>query len=161
MIYQDHSVFLFVINIMIPRFKNEGEIADVVKGFENATISRDAWKHAEHLTVALHYLTLHDMETATAKMRDGIFRLLGAFEVDLTKEMPYHETLTIFWMRTVADFNASKNGVSLLGKANELVATYDKDYPLKFYSHEFLFSDDARAKFVEGDLNSGQSGELG
>lgn len=134
------------------RFKDEKEIADVVRGFEDASISRDAWKHAEHLTVALHYLTLHDIETATEKMRSGIFKLLGAFEVDLTKEMPYHETLTIFWMRTVADFNASKNGASLLDKANELVAEYDKDYPMRFYSREFLFSEEARAKFVEGDL---------
>ena len=37
---------------------------------------------------------------------------------------------------------------------NELVARYDKDYPLKFYSPEFLFSDEARAKFVEGDLKT-------
>ena len=55
-------------------------------------------------------------------------------------------------MRTVADFNASKNGTSLFDKANELVAAYDKDYPMKFYTREFLFSDEARAKFVECDL---------
>ncbi|MFL6375367.1 MAG: hypothetical protein ACJ73D_11925 [Pyrinomonadaceae bacterium] len=134
------------------RFKDEEEIAEVVRGFEDATISRDKWKHAEHLTVALHYLTLHDLETATAKMRDGIFRLLKAFEIDLSKEMPYHETLTVFWMSTVADFNASKNGASLLDTANELVAKYDKDYPLRFYSREYLFSDEARARFLEGDL---------
>lgn len=134
------------------RFDNEEEIYEVVRTFEDATISRDAWKHAEHLTVALHYVTLHDLETATAKMRDGIFKLLAAFEVDLTKEMPYHETLTVFWMRTVADFNASRNGTRLLPKANELVANYDKDYPLKFYSRDFLFSDEARARFVDGDL---------
>jgi hypothetical protein len=66
------------------RYKDEKEIDEVVRGFETATISRDAWKHAEHLTVALHYLTLHDIETATAKMREGIFKLLGAFGVDLT-----------------------------------------------------------------------------
>jgi hypothetical protein len=86
-------------------------------------------------------------------MRSGIFKLLTeGFEVDLSKEMPYHETLTVFWMRTVADFDASKNSASLLDKANELVAKYDKDYPLKFYSREFLFSDEARAGFVNGDL---------
>lgn len=134
------------------RFKNEDEIAEVVRSFENATVSRDAWKHAEHLTVALHYLTLHDLEAATVRMREGIFKLLAAFEVDLSKEMPYHETLTVFWMRTVADFNASKNGASLLDKANELVANYDKDYPLRFYTRDLLFSDEARAKFVNGDL---------
>ena len=76
------------------RYETESEIAEVVRTFEDATISRDAWKHAEHLTVALHYLTLHDIEAATEKMRSGIFKLLRAFEVDLTKEMPYHETMT-------------------------------------------------------------------
>ena len=134
------------------KYKDESEIASVVCGFENATISRDKWKHAEHLTVALHYLSLHDIETATEKMRSGILNLLRSFGIELSKEMPYHETLTIFWMRTVADFNASKNGSSLLDKANDLVASYDKDYPLRFYSREYLFSDEARANFVESDL---------
>lgn len=134
------------------RYKDEIEIAEVVRAFEEATISRDKWKHAEHLTVALHYLCLHDYDVAYEKMRSGIFKLLGAFGVDTAKEMPYHETLTVFWMRTVADFNASKNGGSLLDKANELVANFDKDYPLRFYSRKYLFSDVARAKFVEGDL---------
>ena len=136
----------------IMRYKTDNEIAEVVRTFEDASISRDEWKHPEHLTVALHYLCLHDMDTATEKLRSGIFKLLSSFEVDLTKEMPYHETLTVFWMCTVADFNASKNGASLLDKANELVAEYDKDYPLRFYSREFLFSDEARASFFEGDL---------
>ena len=136
------------------RFKNESEISEVVRTFEEATISRDEWKHAEHLTVALHYLCHHDLREATDKMRSGIFKLLGAFGLDLSKEMPYHETMTIFWMQTVADFNASKNGASLLDKANELVATYDADYPLRFYSREYLFSDAARFRFIEGDLDN-------
>ena len=136
------------------RYETEKEIAEVVRTFEDATVSRDAWKHAEHLTVALHYLTHHDIETATEKMRSGIFKLLGAFGVDLSKEMPYHETLTVFWMRTVAVFNTSKNGASFLDKTNELVEKYDKDYPLRFYSREYLFSDEARARFVEGDLSN-------
>lgn len=136
------------------RYETKSEIAEVVRTFEDATISRDIWKHAEHLTVALHYLSLNDINTATAKMREGIFKLLGAFGVDLNMEMPYHETLTVFWMKTVAEFNASKNGTSLLDKTNELIARYDKDYPLRFYSREFLFSDEARANFVEGDLSA-------
>ena len=136
------------------KYENENEIGEVVRGFETATISRESWKHAEHLTVALHYLDLYDIDTATAKMRDGIFNLLtSGFGLDLSKEMPYHETLTIFWMRTVADFNASKNGASFLEKANELVAEYDKDYPLRFYSRDLLFSDDARARFIKGDIH--------
>ena len=88
-------------------------------------------------------------------MRSGILNLLEhGFKVDLKKEMPYHETITLFWMRTVAEFNASKNGPSLLEKANEVAYKWDKDYPLKFYSRELLFSDGARANFVEGDLET-------
>ncbi len=137
------------------KFRDEKEIAEVVRTFEDVSIPREKWKHAEHLTVALHYLSLHDFDTATTKMRDGIFKLLTeGFNLDLGKEMPYHETLTIFWMRTVSDFNASKNGTSLLDKANELVELYDTDYPLRFYSREFLFSDEARATFVEGDIKA-------
>jgi hypothetical protein len=134
------------------RFKNEREINEVIRTFEDATVSRDAWKHAEHLTVALHYVTHHDIETATERMRTGIFNLLGAFGVDLTKEMPYHETMTVFWMRTIAEFNASTNGDSLLDKTNEMIETYDKDYPLRFYTRELLFSDEARARFLDGDI---------
>lgn len=138
---------------MEKKFKTEKEIAEVVRTFEDATISRDDWKHAEHLTVALYYLCIHDIDTATEMMRSGIFTLLTTgFEVDLSKEMPYHETLTIFWMRTVANYNASKNGASLLEKANELVEKYDKDCPLRFYSRGYLFSDEARAAFVEGEI---------
>jgi len=137
------------------KYKDKEGILALVRSFEDATVARDDWKHAEHLIVALHYLSEHDIETATEKVRSGIFKLLTeGFGVNLSKEMPYHETLTVFWMRTVAYFNASKNGTSLPDKVRELVETFDKDYPLRFYSRDYLFSDEARAAFVEPDLES-------
>ena len=140
---------------MATKYKHENEVLDLVRSFEEATIPHDDWKHAEHLVVALYYLTHHDLDAAYGKMRSGILNLLEhGFKIDLKKEMPYHETITLFWMRTVADFNASKNGASLLDKANEVAYKWDKDYPLIFYSRELLFSDEARAKFVPGDLQS-------
>jgi len=135
------------------KYTDEAEVLDLVRSFEDATVPHDDWKHAEHLVVALYYLTHHDLDTAYNKMRSGILNLLEhGFKVDLAKEMPYHETITLFWIRTVAEFNASKNGATLLEKANEVAYKWDKDYPLKFYSRELLFSDEARARFVEGDL---------
>ena len=135
------------------KYKDEKEIHDLVRSFEDATIARGVWKHAEHLVVALYYIDRHGLEKGLDEMRGGLFNLLiKGFNVDLTKEMPYHETLTVFWMRTIANYNASKNGTSLLDKANEVVELFDKDYPLKYYTREFLFSDEARAKFVDGDL---------
>ncbi len=93
------------------RYQNEKEIRDGVRSFEDATIGSEEWKHAEHLTVALVYLTEHGMDLATEMMRSGIFNLLkNGFNIDFAKDMPYHETLTVFWMDTVADFNTEGNG---------------------------------------------------
>ena len=134
------------------RYKNLEEMTAIVESFERGTISRKNWRHAEHLTVALHYVSRHDFKTATTKMRAGIFNLLRAFEIDLSHEMPYHETLTVFWLRTVADFFDSKNDCSTIEICNELIEKFDKDYPLRFYSRECLFSDCARFEFVEADI---------
>jgi len=133
-------------------YKTDDDVKTLVEAFEKGTISEADWRHAEHLTVALFYLSNYDFETAVRKMRDGIFNLLRAFKVDLTKEMPYHETLTVFWMRTVDDFRNKQNGTALAEVCNEMVLKFDKNYPLKFYSRELLFSEKARAEFVEADL---------
>ncbi len=102
------------------RYKDEKDIALLIRSFEEATVSRDDWKHAEHLIVGLYYLSAHDFETATDKMRTGIFKLLTeGFGVDLSKEMPYHETLTVFWMRTISSFDEASNGAAFIEKARE------------------------------------------
>jgi len=135
------------------KYSTEKEIVDLVRSFEEARVSRDEWKHAEHLIVALHYISGDDLATATEKMRNGIRNLLvKGFGVDLSKEMPYHETITVFWMRTVASFLEHSNGSSMPEKVSEMVGRFDKDYPLRFYSRELLFSDEARARFVEPDI---------
>ncbi len=133
-------------------YKTENDIKALVEAFENGSIAEAEWRHAEHLVVALFYLSNHDFKTALTKMRDGIFNLLRAFKVDLPKEMPYHETMTVFWMRTVDGFRKSKDGSPIVEICNELVGKFDKDYPLKFYSRAVLFSERARAEFVEADL---------
>lgn len=134
------------------KYNSEKEILKVVHDFETGAIRREDWQHREHLTVALYYLSHHDYDAALTKMRDGIFNLLKAFQVDLTKEMPYHETLTIFWLKTVDDFRRTKSDSSIVEICSELTRKFDKDYPLRFYTRERLFSDEARAKFIEGDL---------
>jgi len=131
----------------------EEEILDIVRAFEDGTIKRADWRHAEHLTVAFYYAFHHDYETALMKMRAGIFNLLGCFEIDLSKEIPYHETLTVFWMRTINDLLKKQNDHSLVETANEVLKICgDKDLPLKIYSREFLFSDEARKNYLESDL---------
>ena len=134
-------------------YQTEDEILRIVRAFENGTIPRSEWRHAEHLTVAFYYAFHHDFETARVKMRDGIFNLLNAFDVDLSKEMPYHETLTVFWMRTVFGLIENRSKDSFVETANKVLEVGgDKDLPLKIYSRELLFSDEAKRNFVEGDL---------
>lgn len=135
------------------RYCDEEEIREILHSFENVTVARENWKHAEHLTVALCYVTDNDLDTAYRKMRSGIFKLLNSFGVDLAQEMPYHETLTVFWLRTVFAFSQMMEGATLVEKANGLVELFDKDYPLRFYGKELLFSAKARTKFVEPDEN--------
>lgn len=132
--------------------ESENDILSLVESFENGTIRREDWRHAEHLTIALYYLSRCDFEASLNKMREGIFNLLKAFDVDLTAEMPYHETLTVFWMRTISEFLNSKGSVSIVEIRARLIETFDRDYPLRFYSRELLFSDQARKSFVEADL---------
>lgn len=138
--------------IMLRKYKNEAEIYELLRLFETGTIGRDEWRHAEHLVVALCYLKESTLEEATDKMRSGIFNLLRAFEVDLKKEMPYHETITVFWMRTAYAYMLMNENLSFVEMANGLCELFDKDHPLKFYSRELLFSDRARAEFVEPNL---------
>ncbi|MDI1241391.1 MAG: hypothetical protein PSX80_05670 [bacterium] len=137
---------------MLRKYENEEEIYELLTSFETGTIARDKWKHAEHLVVALCYLREAPLDAATAKMREGIFNLLKAFGVDLEKEMPYHETLTVFWMRTAYAYILMNENLSFVEKANGLCELYDKDHPLTYYSRELLFSDRARAEYVEPDL---------
>jgi hypothetical protein len=136
------------------KYENESDILEVVRSFEDGTISREKWKHAEHLTVAFYYIkNSSSLVEATDKMRVGIFNLLKSFGVDLEKEMPYHETMTGFWMKVVYDFAENKNGYSVVDATNLILENFcDKDFPLKFYSRELLFSDAARSKFVEPDI---------
>lgn len=137
---------------MLRKYKNEEEIYELLRSFETGTIGRDDWKHAEHLVVALCYLRKESLDRATAKMRAGIFNLLRAFGVDLEEEMPYHETITIFWMRTAYAYMLMNEDLSFVEKANGLCELYDKDHPLRFYTRELLFSNRARAEYVEPDL---------
>jgi hypothetical protein len=133
---------------------DDTEIRRIVKGFEDATIGRDEWKHAEHMIVGLYYLHNSPLEEASQKMRTGILNLLSTgFKVDLSKEMPYHETITIFWMKTLEKVTNSNPDLSLEEKANKVLELFDKEYPLKFYSRDMLFSDEARRSYVGPDLN--------
>lgn len=137
-------------------YRSEKEIFEIVRGFENGTVGREDWRHNEHLTVACYYAFHNDFETALDRMRGGIFNLLKSFGVDLSKEMPYHETLTVFWMRRIYELIRIEQENSFVETTNKVLENCrDKELPLTIYSRELLFSDAARESFVEADLPIG------
>jgi hypothetical protein len=134
------------------QYETESEIDEVVKLFESAKLPYEKWRHAEHLTMAMHYALHNDFETALDKMRIGILKLNDFHGVVTTPERGYHETLTIFWTRAVFDYVKFNKDKGLVTLANEIVEKFDKNYPLKFYSREKLFSIEARYGFVKPDI---------
>ena len=133
------------------KYKSIQEIRKVVAEFEAGTILRDAWGHPEHLIVAYSYALEGDETHAYERMKVGIFNLLDAFGVDLSKEMPYHETMTLFWIKTVAGF-ATSNPEMTVESVDTMIESFGKRYPNEFYSHEVLMSDKAREEWVEPNL---------
>ena len=129
------------------------EIASLVSAFDDCSLPRPEWTHAAHLTVALWYLLRHDAGEATNLIRAGILRYNAAHGIAATPTGGYHETLTLFWIRCVRQYLAAHTqDTPLLALANGLVARYDKNTPLKYYTRERLFSPVARAGWVEPDL---------
>ena len=126
----------------------------MIKGFEERTLLKSDWTHAAHLTVALFYCVVHPFGVAKNLMSDGICWLNDKHGTPNTDTSGYHETLTTFWLRTVANFVAKNSRErTFFVLANKLLAEYaDSSLPLKHYRRETLFSKKARVQFVAPDL---------
>ena len=143
-----------ILTLEATTFRTTGEILALVRRFEDCTLPREEWTHAAHLTVALWHLLQFDWPEASAHVRRGIKRYNAARGIPTTPTGGYHETLTLFWLRTVRRFlEAERNEArALVHLANELAATHDKGLPPRHYTRERLFSPEARAGWVEPDL---------
>lgn len=135
-------------------YKTDEDVNLLLKSFEERTLSKTDWTHAAHLTVGLYYCFHHPFGVAKNLMRDGIYWLNDTHGTANTDSSGYHETITIFWLETVAKFlEQNKEQKSLAFLANKLINSFDNTgLPLKFYSRELLFSPEARAHYVEPDL---------
>ena len=135
-------------------FTRDEEVNELAKAFETLTLPKSEWTHAAHLVVGLYYCYHHAPNDAKNLVTDGILRLNDAHGTANTDTSGYHETITVFWLRTVAEFlekTGREKGLAEL--ANKLLADCgDPQLPFKYYSRERLFSTKARRDFVEPDL---------
>jgi hypothetical protein len=125
-------------------------IESFVQAFEYGSLSKSEWTHSRHLVMALWYLQRHRRAEATTLIRDGI-RRHNETQENFTG---YHETITLAWVAVIERFLGVRDldlPVSVL--AGELLGQCGhKDYLLRFYSRERLFSDEARTCWVPPDL---------
>lgn len=135
-------------------YKTDEEINLLVKAFEERTLPKSEWTHAAHLTVGLYYCFHNPLGVAKNLMSDGIYWLNDAHGTPNTENSGYHETLTLFWLKTITAFlerNKEENNLTVL--ANEMLVFYnDTKLPFKYYSRERLFSVEARMNYIEPDL---------
>ena len=121
------------------------------RAFENGSITPAQFDHAAHVRVAWVYLQeAGSMDAALSRMRAGIRR----FAVAAGVPEKYHETITVLWMRLLAEVRAAGASGELSEVLRAHPALADKDLPLQYYSRELLFSDAARAAWVEPDLRA-------
>jgi len=103
-----------------------------IRGFESGGIAAEDFHHADHLRLALAYLT---DSGSVAEATDRMAASLRAFARAAGHERKYHHTLTVLWVRLVARL-------------------LDQQLPLAYYSHNRLFSSDAREHWVDPDLQA-------
>ncbi|HLM58433.1 MAG TPA: hypothetical protein VK422_20185 [Pyrinomonadaceae bacterium] len=133
-------------------FRADEEVEEVVRKFESGELPVGAFRHREHLAVALVYLLRHAPREAHRRMREGIYAFLRAHGEDPAPV--YHETLTVFWLRRVGAFvERAGRGRPLRELANELTdecgaARRAFDY----FSKELIETAEARRGWVEPDL---------
>src|SRR4029077_10884435 len=77
---------------------------------------------------------------------------LRRFAAAAGKPEKYHETITLFWVRLLSRAHGVAYGKSLEELVHANPQLLEKDFPLAYYSPQRLFSEQARASWVEPDL---------
>ena len=102
-------------------FSSESEIHDVVRGFETCETDKTAFKHREHITVAVCYLQTMDTKAAVERMRTSLLRFLDHHGVPREK---YSEEVTIYWIELIAGKLAELSpGTSLVDQCNYVISS--------------------------------------
>jgi hypothetical protein len=141
-------------------------VLNLVRQFENRTLPKASWTHHAHLTVGMYYAMNFEIDEAIVKMRAGIIGYNESVGTMNTDSGGYHETITLFWMRTCFDFVNAEHVVLSPGgnQRNEQAPMFqivnaflestrsNRNSILEFYSSGLLFSKEARKSFAEPDL---------
>ena len=138
-------------------FHTDAEIAHLGEGLLACTLERAEWTHEAHVG-ATTYLLLKRRDVDLDTELPGIIRRFNESVGGVNSDGEgYHETITRVFLHGVRLF---LEGADLRKPLHDLVnelllsAIGKRDWPLRFYSRERLFSVEARRHFVEPDLQA-------
>jgi len=136
-------------------FKSDAEVEHIGEGLLACTLPRAEWTHEAHLAATTYLLTRRP-DIAIDKELPGIIRRYNESVGGVNDDTQgYHETITRVFLHGVRLFLAEADpGEPLHELVNELLLSPmgRRDWPLRFYSAERLFSVDARRRFVPPDV---------
>ncbi|GAA3886965.1 hypothetical protein GCM10022276_02620 [Sphingomonas limnosediminicola] len=136
-------------------FHSDDEIEHLGEGLLARTLERAEWTHEAHLA-ATTYLLLKRPDVDLDRELPGLIRRFNESVGGVNSDTEgYHETITRAFLKGVRLFLAeADNREPLHELVNDLLLSPmgRRDWPLRFYSRERLFSVDARRHFIEPDL---------
>ena len=136
-------------------FTTDAEIEHLGEGLLACTLKREEWTHEAHLG-ATTYLLLRRPDIDLDADLPGIIRRFNESVGGVNNDSEgYHETITRVFLRGIRLFLAEANPAEPLHElVNELLLSPmgRRDWPLRFYSRERLFSVAARRDLVVPDI---------
>ena len=119
--------------------------------FEAGAFAPADFSHRAHVRLAYVYLAESDVSMALERMRAALLSFLSHHDIPASK---YHATLTRAWILAVDHF---MHRSPLASSADDFIdrnpPLLDSKIMLTHYSADLLFSDLARAEFVEPNLD--------
>jgi len=138
-------------------FHTDAEIEHLGEGLLALTLPREEWTHEAHLA-ATTYLLLKRPDIDLDKRLPDIIRKYNESVGGVNSDSEgYHETITRVFLRGIRIFLAEADLKEPLHElVNELLLSPmgRRDWPLRFYSPQRLFSVEARRDWVRPDLRS-------
>lgn len=135
-------------------FESDEDIRAIGTGLLACTLSREAWTHEAHLGACLWLVSERPDIDVDAEIA-GIIRRFNESVGGVNDDTQgYHDSITRAYVAGVRSFLSETAETGLAARVNALLLS-DKgrrDWPLRFYSRELLFSVPARRGFVEPDL---------
>ncbi|GAO80083.1 MULTISPECIES: hypothetical protein [unclassified Sphingopyxis] len=135
-------------------FERDEDIRAIGSGLLARSLPREAWTHEAHLGACLWLVSERpdiDIDAEIATIISRYNESVGGVNDDT---QGYHDTITRAYVAGVRLFLSETAEVGLAARVNALLLSDmgGRDWPLRFYTRDLLFSVPARRGFVEPDL---------